>query len=182
MLYRNLCFKQYYDDKPIIFHDKEVMRLCFENYDTTHNGYITQHELQTVKSIPESLFKNNSNIVSLKDLKFFTNITTIYAFAFSNCKNCTDITFPKNIQYIYTWIIMNSPNIRNVIFLGIIPPTIVNNFMRYNTNYSIPKNLKIYVPDNAVQAYKEKWKSLVGNYINEILPLILPMSEYSEEI
>ena len=158
------------------------MRLCLENYDINHNGYITQHELQSVKSIPENLFKNNSNISSLKDLKFFTNTIIINAWAFSNCKNCTDIIFPENVQSIYAWIIGGSPNINTVIFLGTKPPTITNNFMRYNTGYTIPKNLKIYVPENTVQLYKEKWKSLVGNYINEILPLILPISEYNGEI
>ena len=167
---------------PIIFHDKEIMRLCLENYDFTHNGYITQHELQSVKNIPENLFKNNSNIISLKDLKFFANATIVNAWAFSNCKNCTEIIFPENIQAIYAWIIMNSPNIRNVIFLGATPPMITNNFMRYNTAYSIPKNLKIYVPVNTVQTYKEKWKSMIGNYIDEILPLILPMREYTGEM
>ena len=75
---------------------------------------------------------------------------------------------------------MNSPNINTVIFLGTTPPDIINNFMRYNTNYNVPKDLKIYVPDNAVQAYKDKWKSI--SYINVILPLIKPISEYHGDI
>lgn len=181
MLHRNLCFKQFYDNKPIIFYDKEVEKICIEKYDANHNGYVTQNELDIIQVIPRNIF-NTAKIKSLRDIINFTNVNTIQSFAFSDCTKCTDIIFPKNIQLIQHWVTMNSPNINTVIFLGTTPPYIINNFMRYNTNYNIPKDLKIYVPDNAVQAYKEKWKSIIGNYIDDILPLIKPISEYHGDI
>ena len=60
---------------------------------------------------------------------------------------------------------------------GKTPPALSSNFMYIDTNYRYPKDLKIFVPDNVLEDYKQKWMD-VRNDKNRIIDNIKPFSEY----
>lgn len=60
---------------------------------------------------------------------------------------------------------------------GKTPPALSSNFMYIDTNYNYPKGLRIFVPDDAISKYKQKWANISNNNM-KIIKFIYPMSEY----
>jgi surface protein len=91
----------------IIFEDPTVKAICIEHFDTNHDGELTIAEAEAVTSFgsyyddPNSLiFAGNSEIQSFNELKYFTGLQDIEAFAFAYCENLASITLPSNIKTI----------------------------------------------------------------------------------
>ena len=83
----------------IDFRDLYVEAVCVRNWDTDGDGELSYNEAANVISLG-SAFKENTNIISFDELKFFTGLTEISTEAFLGCSSLWRITIPENVQII----------------------------------------------------------------------------------
>ena len=84
---------------------------------------------------------------------------------------------PGSMTFIGSWFSLGTPRLKTVVMCGKTPPALSSNFMYIGTNYDYPKGLRIFVPDNSVSKYKQKWAN-ISNGITKIVSFIRPLSEY----
>ena len=82
------------------FEDDAFRDIVLSRFDGDGNKEISQGEMAGVKQLPEKLFANNKDLLSLSDLKHFTGLQSIDMDAFSNCPNVTEIALPENVESI----------------------------------------------------------------------------------
>ena len=173
MLYRNLCFKQFYDNF-IMFEDPEAEHVCLQRYDKGHDGKLSMYEVLklTNEGNTNVLFYNNSKIKVFKEFSKFVNITIIDDIIFGNCPNLEEVWFPPNITKHKYIPFMNSPKVKRVVITG--NPNWLQNttFNIYAYQSSLPHSLKVYIPDQYLPKYKEDTKGWLWN------DRIRPLSQY----
>lgn len=113
----------------------------------------------------------------MKDLRFFTSLDDIAQQIVANCPNLVEVWVPESMTFIGSWFSLGTPNLRTVVMCGKTPPKAVSNFMYIDSYYNYPKGLRIYVPDDAIDAYKQKWANLTNAAVR-LVDFIHPMSEY----
>ena len=153
----------------IRFEDPEVKRICVENWDKDGDGELSMEEAAAVSSIGTK-FYNNDKIVSLKALRYF-NFAELPSDAFSCMSNLREVWIPATVKSHWYRVFLSSPSVKIVVILAKVPFGNKNLFYM-NTFDEIPKNLRIYVPDESIEAYKEAWKGFRYAY------RLHPMSEY----
>ena len=189
---RRLLLRHEYD-KYIHFEDKEVERVCIENWDEDGDGKLSMEEAAAVNSI-ETKFTNNKDIRDFKEFKLFKNIIVLGQvvgsyISFSNCTNLSslelpeslvtlsyqalmntglkEITIPINVKEITSESIVRNNKLTAVILLPEAPPKI------FNYSILLNENLKyIYVPNSSFERYKQEYSSFW------LAKLIRPLSEY----
>ena len=141
------------------------------------------------------MFAGNQDIKTFRELRYFSHIRVLgrdyfprYV-SFSNCINIEEILLPDsierleyqsfyntglreliippNVQHISGESILRNNKLTTVIFKPIVPPEMRNDSFIINENLK-----KVYVPDNSLQAYKDKYAN------STISKLLCPMSEY----
>ena len=187
---RRLLLRHEYN-KYIHFEDKEVERICIENWDKDGDGKLSKEEAAAVSSIEtiiSQLKKRSSN--AFQEFRFFTNVTIINVYLLSRC-NLTKISLPQGIREIkhgclsfnmLTELVIPSSCSRiegsivegntvdcNVIFQSPVPPNFHNNF--FLNRYSSAK-IVMYVPDEALTTYRNI--PILSAYAKNIRPI----SEY----
>ena len=87
----------------------------------------------------------------LSNITLPSTIKTIREHAFRNCTALAEIEIPASVEMIDVEAFLGCSNLKTVVVCGDVPATI--------HQQAIPKNpgLKIYVPKDKVNAYKEKW-------------------------
>lgn len=93
-------------DKPIVFADSEVERICMNHWDGIRGGIITDEkdgklthgEAAEVTSLDN--FLRGANIASFDELMYFTGLTSIPEQAFEGCTSLTRITLPYSVKNI----------------------------------------------------------------------------------
>ena len=93
------------------------------------------------------------------------------------CPNLSEVWIPASMTFIGSWFSLGSPRLKTVVMCGKTPPALSSNFMYLSSHYDYPRDLKIYVPDDAVSKYKQKWAN-ISNDNMKIIKFIYPMSEY----
>ena len=88
-----------HDKGDIQFDDLHVKITCCKNWDTNNDGELSYAEAAAVKTIGE-VFRDNTNIITFNELKYFTGLTEIPAHAFRDCSALCSVVLPKNIQAI----------------------------------------------------------------------------------
>ena len=83
----------------IQFADAAVKTICVDNWDTNRDGELSYTEAAAVTSLGE-VFKNNDNITSFNELRYFTGLTSIDDDAFSSCWSLAAVTLPPLVQAI----------------------------------------------------------------------------------
>ena len=83
----------------ITFADANVKTICVANWDTSHNGELSEAEAAAVTDIG-TVFQNNTQITSFDEISYFTGLTSIASQAFNGCTGLTSITIPENITSI----------------------------------------------------------------------------------
>lgn len=108
------------NDKPIATSETnaELVRVAHLNAWCASENEILASEARRVTSIG-TIFKGNTNIESLDELKFF-GIKEISSYAFQNCTTLTSVEFPNSLE-----------SIRDYAFSG------CNSLKKYKTNSSI---------------------------------------------
>ena len=160
----------------IRFEDPEVKRICVENWDKDGDGELSMEEAAAVSSIG-TIFRGNKHLKTLKDLRFFTSLDDDSQQIVANCPNLTEVWVPGSMTFIGSWFSLSSPKLKTIVMCGNIPPVVYSNFMYINTSYEYPKGLQIFVPNNALKDYKQKW-STIRNGLTRIIDYIKPFSEY----
>ena len=81
----------------INFADKNVKAICVENWDTNGDGELSRAEAAAVTSLGE-VFKDNNEITSFDELRYFTGLTELQEFgSFHGCNALKSITIPANL-------------------------------------------------------------------------------------
>ena len=83
----------------IQFEDLQVKVICCKKWDTNNDGELSYAEAAAVTAIGYA-FRENPNIVSIVELKYFTSISYIGIYAFFNCSWLWKITIPANVKEI----------------------------------------------------------------------------------
>ena len=141
------------------------------------------------------MFAGNQNIKTFREFRYFSHIRVLgeviprYV-SFSNCTNLEELLLPDsiekldyqsifntglheliippNVKLIVSESILRNKELKTIIFKPMVPPG-----MRDNGSIMMnPKLKNVYVPDNSLQAYKDKYANL------NISKLLCPMSEY----
>ncbi len=90
------------DLSPIItFADANVKALCVANWDTNHDGELSEAEAAAVTNLG-TVFKEDTTITSFNELQYFTGLTGISERAFNKCTNLAAVTLPSTITSIGT--------------------------------------------------------------------------------
>ena len=190
---RRLLLRHEYD-KYVHFEDKEVERICLENWDKDGDGKISKEEAALITDIGTK-FTNNKDIRDFKEFKLFKNIIVLGQkigsyISFSNCTSLIslelpealvtlsyqaffntglkEITIPANVKEILSEAIILNKKLTTIILLPKNPPKISDSSI-----HSLNKNLKyIYVPDSSFERYKQEYRNFW------LAKLIRPLSEY----
>ena len=190
---RRLLLRHEYN-KYVHFEDKEVERICLENWDKDGDGKLSKEEAALITDIGTK-FTNNKDIRDFKEFKLFKNIIVLgqkigsYV-SFSNCTSLIslelpealvtlsyqaffntglkEITIPANVKEILSEAIISNKKLTTIILLPKNPPKISNSSIHARN-----ETLKyIYVPDSTITQYKQEYSSFW------LVKLIRPMSEY----
>ena len=172
-MYRNLCFKQHYDNF-LTCEDPEVQRVLLSNYDKDHDGKLSMKEILSLKegSNTSSLFYQNTKIKTFKEFAKFTNIIYVGNDIFRGAINLEEVWFPPNIiSHWYRPFLNVSDHLKRVVITGN-PMWLQNITFNKDTFWRIPSELKVYIPDQYLPKYKEDTKGWLWN------DRIRPLSQY----
>ena len=86
-------------DKNIEFADKKVKALCVANWDTDKDGELSYDEADVITELGE-VFRENKEMSSFNELKYFTGLTEINDYAFYGCSGMTSVNIPKSVKTI----------------------------------------------------------------------------------
>ena len=87
------------DETVISFQDDNVKMVCIDNWDTDGDGELSKDEAAAVTSLGE-VFSENAEVVSFKELQFFTGLEAIDDYAFSFCTSLKEVVLPEGIKTI----------------------------------------------------------------------------------
>ena len=83
----------------IVFADANVKAICVANWDTNHDGELSEAEAAAVTDLG-MVFKDNYDITSFNELQYFTGLTSIGDHAFDDCTSLSDISIPNQVTSI----------------------------------------------------------------------------------
>lgn len=106
--YADIIKSMFYYLGYIEFADPAVRDICVANFDTDRDGVVSMEEAAAVTDIG-TIFKDNAEITSFDEFKYFTGITSVGNNAFSNCRNLKKITLSDNIKNIGNYAFLNTP-------------------------------------------------------------------------
>ena len=89
-----------YDKMWVKFADPFVKQKCVSLYDKDKDGEILEGELIGVTYLPNNMFKDNQNIQSFDELKYFQQLERIDSYAFQNCGQLKSIQFATGLKHI----------------------------------------------------------------------------------
>ena len=93
----------YVDNPPvggiITFADSRVEKICVDNWDTNGDGKLSEQEAAAVKDLG-TVFKDNTQLVTFYELKYFTGLTAIADESFSGCTYLNYISIPEKVTSI----------------------------------------------------------------------------------
>ncbi len=84
----------------ITFADEKARQLSIAAWDVDGDGELTESEAAAVTDIGET-FRNMTSIQSLEELRYFTGLKSIPAYAFSGCTSLVSIYLPEQVDTIF---------------------------------------------------------------------------------
>lgn len=151
------------------------------NYGVNVANGLTAEDCSKIKSLmlnnKTSIFKDNTNIISFDEFKYFTgilnykNIHKIETEMFSGCTNLESITIPENIVDIDAKVFEKCSKLATITFLGNVPSTSSQTFGRYEkAGASVTGNKIFRVSSQYVYNYNNQYLSdgTTTNYIKTV--------------
>ncbi len=103
-----------YETMPIHFEDAMVKTLCLSNWDDDGDGEISIGEAANIESIG-TVFRGKQ-ITKFNELRFFSGLTSIEAYAFCDCNKLTSITLPSRVTSIGDGAFSNCSSLSGISF------------------------------------------------------------------
>lgn len=173
----------YSNDSPstdgiITFADSRVAKICINNWDTNGDGKLSEQEAAAVTDLG-TLFKDNTQISSFNELKYFTGLTTLGDEAFYNCTGLTSIEIPEGVTTIgkrafyYCSSLQEAPLHDGITTIGSYAFAYCNRI----TELNIPKNItkipegmyagcsglkRIDIPNHVIEIGEKAFSNLTG--------------------
>lgn len=165
----------------ITFADPAVKAICVAHWDTNSDGELSYAEAAAVKSL-SSYFKTNTEIISFDEFQYFTGVTSMGS-DFQNCSNLVSVTIPENVTSIGSYAFGNCYELQyvnipeavstldNKAFNGTLHT--INLFSVHiashtpKISYNWPSMPVLFVPDDAVDAYKTAWPDFAHKIVPE---------------
>ena len=98
----------------ITFADAAVKALCVANWDTDNDGELSTDEAAAVTTLGE-VFRGNKEIGTFSELKFFTGLTEIGEYAFSESSISGELRIPGNVKAIRSYAFYNCQQLCRII-------------------------------------------------------------------
>ncbi len=83
----------------IHFYDSKVKAICIENWDVNGDSELSYDEAAAVTDLGQ-VFKDNGELMSFEELKFFTGLTALCNEAFTNCHTLSSVYIPDGVTSI----------------------------------------------------------------------------------
>lgn len=100
--------------EDITFADAAMKALCVANWDTDKDGELSIEEAAAVTSLGE-VFRGNKEIGSFGELKYFTGLTAIDEYAFSESSISGELRVPGNVKAIKNYAFYNCSQLTAVV-------------------------------------------------------------------
>lgn len=98
----------------IEFADNNVKALCVSNWDTNHDGELSEAEAAAVTSLGE-VFNKNADIVSFDELRYFTGLESLEWNTFNDCTKLESIVIPANVKSLTGWVFSNCASLKKIV-------------------------------------------------------------------
>lgn len=98
----------------IVFADAGIKALCVANWDADKDGELSEDEAAAVASFGE-VFRNQKNIGSFSELKYFTGLTDLSKYAFSGSSIGPKVVVPSNVKRLEAFCFNDCQQLRSVI-------------------------------------------------------------------
>ena len=98
----------------IQFADPEVKRICVSIWDKDGDGELSLSEAQAATTINRYSFSGNTEIQSFDELKLFTGLQNIDAYAFSKCTALRSISFPDHLTGLKSQVCQGNTSLETV--------------------------------------------------------------------
>ena len=148
----------------IEFTDPAVKSLCVSNWDKFGNGELSKAEAAAVTSLG-NVFKDNKEISSFNELKYFTELTVINDSAFYGCSGLTSVTIPESVTSIGNQAFYNCSSLTSVT----IPESVTS--IGNSAFYKCGGLTSVTIP-NSVTSIGEYNQEIMGKTNVEIIPVI----------
>ena len=127
----------------IEFADSEVKEICVENWDSDGDGELSRDEAAGVKDLGAN-FKNNKNIRSFDELRYFTGLELLERSAFNQCSNLQHVMLPDQITVIDDFAFLQCESLKEIQFPAKLEKIGVYGFNECHslTTVSFPRSLK----------------------------------------
>lgn len=120
-----------------------------------------------------TIFKSNTLVKTFDELQRFTKIKTMSSVTnasnFAYCTSLVALSIPSSVTS-FVRPTQYCSSLRRILFYPATPPA-SNSTNLFGTN--VPNTIKIYVPDDYIETYKETWTSWTSK--------IYPLSDLSEQ-
>ena len=140
--------------------DPAILNGKFQGKELTVFHEFKAFECIGLDHIGEFWFKD---CTELQGIELPSTIKIIYAQAFYNCQMLDDLVIPASVSTISHEAFANCKNLKSITFLSNSPAILIVN----NVFDNLPEDYVIYVPEEAVDTYKEEW-SLFADHIQSL--------------
>ena len=188
MFMHHFLFVNFYNKRVIFLSDK-IKQQCLKFYDTNKKGYITNIELYKITTLSNTFASTQYEKDTILDLNMlFPNLSIIYSNAFRYVTNIKRLIISKSVTTLNTCFYGSTIDeiiiedlkfqtsmlwgltFKTIVIKGKTPPSLIIPTHVANYGWSSKPYSKIYVPDEAVNAYK------TSKSFEEISQYIFPMS------
>lgn len=156
-------WKEFKDIIPIIsFADANVKAICIANWDTDHDGELSEAEAAAVTDLGV-VFEYNTDILSFDELQYFTGLTSIQSLAFKGCTNLASVVVPNSVTSICDGAFTGCSNLSSVTI-----PNSVNSIGSgaFNACHSL---INVTIPNSVTNIGSSAFSSC-SNLANLIIP------------
>lgn len=163
-LYEGIFHKCHSLEKVTLPDNITSIRFLTKNGGTNMYPFYECYNLKHI-SLPKNMTEINGSIFyacyGLESITLGKKIQSIKGNAFSWCYNLKEITLPVSLKEIGTKAFYQCQKLESIYCNAIEPPTLDNTAFDYVTSSSLPSGspaeCTIYVPQNSLDAYIEKW-------------------------
>jgi len=174
------------EDDLINFEDPIVKEICLKHWDTNGDGELSNKEAAAVTDLKQ-VFKDNKDIASFNELRYFfglqsigdnafygcssltsinlpDGVTKIGRQTFEGCSSLTSVNIPEGVTAIGAYTFWDCSSLTSVYCKPTTPPT-----LGAGAFYNTPSSMKIYVPAASVDAYKTavNWSAYAAQILAE---------------